>query len=91
MIKSFLIAARTGCTCCSSENFCQGPYTDKSRAEAIIAEWQKGNGNPLSSQYSRFGNYSIEEHDAEEISGGRFIINDKVWGPEIERKLCYLL
>jgi len=85
--KIYLINARTGCSCCASENFTQGPYTDEAEVKEIVANWRKGIGNPLASQYSRYGNYSIEEHDAEVISGGRFIIGDDVWGPEIEQKM----
>lgn len=88
MTKIFILSASTGCSCCSYENFERGPYTEETKyiAEADIAEWRKGNGNPLASQYARYGRYSLDEHQAEEISGGRFIIGDKVWGPEIEDK-----
>lgn len=82
----FLIDASTGCTCCRNENFTQGPYTDKAEAQAIIDRWSKGDCNPLGSQYAEYGRYTLEEHQAEVISGGRFIINDRVWGPDIEDK-----
>lgn len=86
MAKVYLIEARTGCTCCSDENFMEGPYIDKAKADAIVADWNQGKGNPLASQYARYGRNSVREEEAEELSGGRFIIGDTVWGPDIERK-----
>jgi hypothetical protein len=86
MRKIYTIDASTGCTCCSGENFEEGPYTDPDQPQAIIDRWRRGDDNPLASQYARYGRYSLREYTAEELPGGRFIIGDRVWGPEIERK-----
>ncbi len=87
-MKAYFIEARTGCSCCRSENFERGPYkeTDKSMAEETIAQWSKGEGNPLASQYAKYGRYTLREYEAEEISGGRLIIGNAVWGPGIEER-----
>lgn len=85
--KIYLIAARTGCTCCSDQNFHQGPYVDKNEAQTQIDAWSRGENNPLASQYAKYGSYKLEECEAEEISGGRYIIDDRVWGPGIEDKV----
>ena len=87
-MKLFFIEASTGCTCCADENFRRGPYTEANKDEALatIARWSKGDCNPLASQYSRFGHYSLIETEGEEIPGGRFIVDERVWGPEIEDK-----
>jgi hypothetical protein len=74
------IYASTGCTCCSSENFYEGPYDDKAKAQAIADEWSAGHNNPLCSQYSKTGNYKVITRNAEIIpdGSGRFIIDDTV-------------
>lgn len=53
----YIIEARTGCSCCSDENFEQGPYLTEAEAKEIADAWRAGKGNPLASQYSKFGNY----------------------------------
>jgi len=78
-IKLYSIDCSTGCSCCSSENFRQGFYTDKAEPEKLIAEWQQGNGNPLASQYARRGIYKLEEHDAEQLPDGRIIIGSRIY------------
>lgn len=85
-MKIYLIAASTGCTCYADENFEQGPYTNKEEAQDVVSKWSVGENNPLASQYAKYGRYSVIEYEAEDISGGRFVIGDTVWGPEVEQK-----
>lgn len=73
------IAASTGCTCCSYENFDQGFYFDEEEPKKIIEEWKKGNGNPLASQFSKYGRYSLHKEEAEILPDGRMIIGDGVF------------
>jgi hypothetical protein len=83
-MKIYLIRASTGCTCCCSENFTRGPFLHKETPAALIEAWLQGKDNPLASQYAPCGRYSIQTFDAEPISGGRFIVGNQVWGPDIE-------
>lgn len=73
------ISCSTGCTCCSDENFYQGFYDTREEAQGIIDEYYKGNGNPLASQYAKYGRYSIYEIHYEELPDGRIIVHDKVF------------
>lgn len=84
----FFIRATTGCSCCSYENFVRGPFTNANldEAKATIERWQKGDGNPLASQYSRYGNYRLIEKEGEELPDGRFIVEGVVWGPDVDDK-----
>ena len=77
MDKIYVIECRTGCSCCSNENHYRGPYKTKEDAERRIAYFKSPESKywPLASQYSRRGNYSIEETTCEPISGDRYIIN----------------
>lgn len=73
------IKGSTGCSCCSNENFSQGPYINLGDAEAQVKQWLEGPAPaPVSSQYASRGNYSIETHEAERISNNRFIIGTTV-------------
>ena len=67
--KVWYIECRTGCSCCADENFDQGFY-DK---------WLTGNGNPLASQYARYGRYILHETKAEILPDGRWIVKGKVF------------
>jgi len=74
--KAFLVEARTGCTCCSRENHYRGPYKTRSEAESAIVLFKS---IPLvASQYSKTGQYVIEEHDAEILPDGRLIVQSRV-------------
>ncbi len=75
----YSIRCTTGCTCCKYENHFRGLYKSIDEAKARIARFRLGVDNPLSSQYAKYGRYSIFEHDAEEISNDRLIIDDKVF------------
>ena len=74
--KGYAINCSTGCTCCSNEDFTEGLWRTKEGAQARIDFFKDPNAhnNPLASQYSKKGNYSIEEVDVEKISGDRIII-----------------
>lgn len=65
----------TGCSCCSYENFDQGFYDNPEEPKAIIEKWSKGDGNPLASQYARYGRYHLVEAEAEILPDGRWIVN----------------
>lgn len=73
------INASTGCTCCSNENFTQGPYLNKEDAESQIKKWLDGTEPaPLASRYASRGRYSVSSYNAERITNNRFIIFDSV-------------
>lgn len=69
----WVIECRTGCTCCSSDNFTQGPYPTEEAALIVKLEYEAGNGNPLASQYSKHGVYNIEKWEIEILPDGRWI------------------
>ncbi len=73
------IEASTGCTCCSSDNFTQGPYLNKADAESQIKKWLDGTEPaPLASQYASRGVYRLRSYTAERITNNRFVIYDSV-------------
>ena len=53
-MQVFYIECRTGCTCCRDENHYRGLYATLAEAEARIARWKRGEGNPVSSQYPHY-------------------------------------
>ena len=77
-ITLWFIACSTGCTCCSSDNFVQGPYKTKEEADNQEADWLAGKNNPLASQYAANGRYHVFSREAEPISAGRYIIGNRV-------------
>ena len=81
MSSFFFIHCSTGCSCCSSENHIRGPYLTKEDAERRVAYYKSPDSKywPLASQYSRRGNYYIEEQKYEVISDNRIIIQDSVY------------
>ena len=81
--KMWYIACSTGCSCCAYENFDQGFYDNPEEPQAIIDEWQKGNGNPLASQYAKYGRYQLCEAEVEILPDGRWIVDDStVFAPD---------
>lgn len=58
-VKAFLVSNRTGCTCCSDENFYSGPYRTIEEAEAIVKEHHTR--GLLGSQYAPRGLYKVLE------------------------------
>lgn len=73
------IEARTGCTCCANDNFEQGFYFNEEEPKKIIEEWNKGNGNPLGSQFAKYGRYHLCKAEAEMLPDGRMIIDNTVF------------
>lgn len=73
------IEASTGCSCCASENFDQGFYFNEDEPKAIVDEWIKGNGNPLASQYAKYGRYYLRKAEAEILGDGRMIVKGSVF------------
>lgn len=78
----YWIEAMTGCSCCSYENFDLGFYFDKEEPQAIIDKWKRGDGNPLASQYSKYGLYFLREAEAEILPDGRLIVEGRVFDPQ---------
>ena len=77
----YFIECRTGCSCCWDENHYRGPYKTKEDAKKRIAHFKAPDSKywPVASQYSKRGNYDIEEAETENIAGGRIIMNDRVY------------
>ena len=80
--KVWWIECRTGCTCCAYENFDQGFYFNEEEPKAIIERWSNGDGNPLASQYAKYGRYYLHESEAEILPDGRMIVDGTVFEPE---------
>lgn len=72
--KVYVIECRTGCSCCANENHHRGVYLTRAEAQARIDRFKRGVDNPVASQYSKYGNYNIEEYSAELLPGGRVIV-----------------
>jgi len=72
----------TGCNCCRDKNFDRGFYKSKEEAMKVKEEYSNGIGNPLSSQYAKFGLYFINECEAEVLPDGRIIIEDRVFSSQ---------
>lgn len=84
------IEASTGCLCCASENFDQGFYLNKEEPQAIIDEWKIGNGNPLASQYAKYGRYYLHKTEAEILPDGRMIINGSIFNADdLGCRICW--
>lgn len=80
--KVWYIECRTGCSCCADENFDQGFYDNPDEPQALIDKWLTGDGNPLVSQYARYGRYRLHEVEAEILPDGHWIIKDKVFNAD---------
>ena len=61
----WVINCHTGCTCCSNENFTEGPYLTEENAIKTKLGYEAGHGNPLASQYAKYGTYSIDKWEVE--------------------------
>ena len=81
--KLWYICCSTGCTCCSNENFNQGFYDNEQVPNDIITKWYKGDGNPLASQFAKYGRYSLVEIETELLPDGRMIISDSVFDQDL--------
>lgn len=76
------IEAITGCSCCADQNFDQGFYFDEETPQKIVERWRKGDGNPLTSQYAKYGRYYLCSAEAEILPDGRIIVERSVFGPD---------
>lgn len=85
--ECFIVRVSTGCTCCSNENFIQGPYLERAGAEAC-ADSHKRN-RTLASQYAVDGRQEILEVPYE-IAGewiildGQYAVKGSFTDPENE-------
>jgi len=86
-VEVYYISASTGCSCCSYDNFDRGFYLTAEEPQAIINEWKKGIGNPLGSQYSRYGNYCLRKTEAEILPDGRIIVDDRVFSSVFQDRI----
>lgn len=75
----WVIECRTGCTCCSDENFTQGPYLTEDQAVEVKQRYEQGKGNPLASQYAKYGRYAIEKWEIEVLPDGRWIYGGNIF------------
>lgn len=75
----WVIVCRTGCTCCASDNFTEGPYLTEAEAQKVKADYSAGKGNPLASQYAKHGVYSIEKWNIEVLKDGRWIYEHNIF------------
>jgi hypothetical protein len=80
--KLWYIECRTGCSCCANENFDWGFYDNPEEPQEIIDCWSKGKGNPLASQYAKYGCYHLVEVEAEILPDGRIIVDNTVFDEE---------
>lgn len=70
----FIVRVSTGCTCCANENFMEGPFLTRERAEST-AEHHRRN-RTLSSQYAENGRQEILEATYE-LAGDWIILDEK--------------
>lgn len=77
--KVWYIECRTGCSCCADQNFDQGFYDNPDEPQALIDKWLAGKGNPLASQYAKYGRYHLCETEAEILPDGRWIVDGTVF------------
>lgn len=80
--KVWYIECCTGCSCCANENFDQGFYDNLEVPQALIDKWLTGDGNPLASQYARYGRYQLHEVEAEILPDGRWIVESTVFNAD---------
>lgn len=75
--KAWLIRCNTGCSCCSNENHSRGPFQTEEDAKKRVAYYRSENSKfwPVASQYSRRGNYKLQEINVETLPDGRRIID----------------
>lgn len=73
--KMYYIRCRTGCSCCSYENFSRGLFLSSEAAQAEIDKYLSGKDFPVCSQFAKYGVYRINECDAETLPDGRIIID----------------
>ena len=80
--KVWWIECYTGCSCCADQNFDIGFFLDEEEPKAFIEKWSKGIGNPLASQYAKYGRYHLASSEAEILPDGRWIVEGTVFEPD---------
>ena len=78
----YYVYGRTGCTCCSNENFVGGLDLTLDKAIESV-KWHISN-RTVCSQYSPTGEYSVYQVDYEVLPDGRVIVGDRVLESEDE-------
>ena len=79
----YYISCSTGCSCCAENNFDQGFYLTSEEPNKIVEKWSMGIGNPLASQFAKFGRYRVNEVEAEILPDGRVIVEDSIFDKEV--------
>lgn len=82
VIDLWYIECRTGCSCCSDQNFNIGFYKTIEEAGVVVEKYRRGEGNPLASQYAKYGRYEVHSCKAEILPDGRMIISDEVFSKD---------
>lgn len=74
---AYIIVGSTGCSCCSNENFAEGPYFDPDDAERSINHYRSY--KRLASQYADRGHWRILEYKNARIYGDKILIEDHIF------------
>jgi hypothetical protein len=81
MSDVYFIEARTGCTCCQSDNFVYGPIMTKDDALGEMIKMH--DRKELASQYAPNGRYNLMKASLEVLPDGRWIVGgETVFKPE---------
>jgi hypothetical protein len=87
-MDAYFIEACTGCTCCSDENFIQGPYLTLGEAQEEAESMYRC--KRLASQYASRGTYYLYRYkDAEQLPDGRIICGHRIFEARPEDDVCY--
>jgi hypothetical protein len=83
-IAIWFVSARTGCTCCASDNFEAGPYMTQVDAEHAAKDFH--DSKRLASQYAPRGVYTVSSPcEGELLPDGRILYDDHVYNGYTER------
>lgn len=82
----YLIEARTGCTCCASENHFRGPYRTEDDAQRRIDYYHAPDSKfwPTASQYAHRGSYHVVGVAVERLPDGRVILDERYVVPSLQ-------
>jgi hypothetical protein len=75
---AFFISCSTGCTCCSNENFIDGPFRSLKRARETAQSYH--DSKRLASQYASNGRYELGWSEVEILPDGRIVADDRIFG-----------
>lgn len=79
-IKKFFVLGSTGCSCCRSDNFVDGPYDTAESALDATAYHERN--KTVASQYARNGIYEVREIEVEYLVGDerdRWIVDTRIF------------